>query len=205
MKHVKLELIAYIQMGYSFRSSLTAVKNGVPVLQLRDLNPDGSINIDSIRKIEGEGLKEAHTLVEGDLVFRSRGLFTAGVFPKVGAKVMLASPLFKISVDTSVVLPQFLSWCINSPSGKSYFESVAEGSVIKMVSKSALSEMMIPLPPLSIQQEITEIAYMCLREKILSEQLLKKREQFVNYQIQRILGGGVLQFAPTIQQTLFEN
>lgn len=188
MLTTRLASISSIQTGYSFRNGLTASREGVLVVQLKDVQASGVIDAGSLIRAEDEGFSEQHKLIHGDLVFRSRGQsLNMGFASMTGEPIIVAAPLFKVSVDQSVALPEFVAWYVNSFAGQAYFESVAEGSSIKMVSKASLAELQIPLPPISDQEAITNLTRLGRQERQLSEQILKKRELLINTRIQRYL------------------
>lgn len=188
MQTTRLGSISSIQTGYSFRNGLTVSHEGVLVVQLKDIQASGVIDADALSRADCEDFSEQHRLNLGDLVFRSRGQnFSMGLTSFVGEQIIVAAPLFKISVDRSVALPEYLAWYANGPVGQAYFESVAEGSSIKMISKTSLAELPIPIPPISVQESIAQLTRLAKQEKIISEQLLKKRELLINTRIQRYL------------------
>ena len=188
MQTTRLGSISSIQTGYSFRNGLTSSHEGVLVVQLKDVQASGVIDADALSRADCEDFSKQHRLNQGDLVFRSRGQnFSMGYTSLVGEVVIVAAPLFKVTVDRSMALPEYVSWYVNGPAGKAYFESVAEGSSIKMISKTSLAELPIPMPPISVQESIAQLTRLGKREKILSEQLLKKRELLINTRIQRYL------------------
>jgi len=188
MDQKKLNTIATIQTGFSFRSGLSSTKDGIPVVQLKDIQNNGTVTVGALSRVTDEGFRDAHLLSSGDLVFRSRGQqFTMAVIPEIDSRLVLSAPLFKISIDRSTAIPEYIAWYVNSIEGQAYLESVSEGSSIKMISKVSLSEMMIPLPPISVQQSIAGLSQLTFREKELSILLLKKREHFINARIQRYL------------------
>ncbi len=188
MQTAPLGSISSIQTGYSFRNGLTASHEGVLVVQLKDVQSSGVIDADTLSRADCEDFSEQHRLNPGDLVFRSRGqYFSMGFTSLVDEPLIVAAPLFKVIVDHSTALPEYVAWYANSPVGQAYFESVAEGSSIKMVSKTSLAELPIPLPPLSVQEAIAQLTSLGRQEKMLAEQLLQKRELLINTRIQRLL------------------
>jgi len=188
MQTTRLGSISSIQTGYSFRNGLTASREGVLVVQLKDVHASGVIDADALSRADCEDFSEQHRLNQGDLVFRSRGQnFSMGLTSFVGELIIVAAPLFKVTVDQSVALPEYLAWYANGPAGQAYFESVAEGSSIKMISKTSLAELPIPMPPISVQESIAQLTRLGRQEKMLSELLLQKRELLINTRIQRYL------------------
>lgn len=188
MNKVKLSKIADVFTGYSFRSKLATEVEGQLLVQLKDISNDGTLDMSNLERIPEDNFKAAHYINEGDLVFRSRGqLLTAGVVPFMDEKVLLTSPLMKIVVDKKKALPEYLCWIINNTPGQSYFQSIAEGSAVKMVSKTLLMEMELIIPSLERQKEIVALASLQKKEAELCCEILKKREQLISTRIQRFI------------------
>lgn len=188
MNIVKIGDIAEIYSGFTARGKVAVKSQGHLLVQLKDINSDGSINIAELDRSQEDEFKESHLIVEGDLVFRSRGqLLTVGVVPELSEPVAIVSPLMKICVNHSEVLPEYLAWVINNTPGQSYFASQAAGSALRMISKSALSVMELALPSLDEQKTIVELSALQKKEAELCATLSKKTEQLINTRIMRFL------------------
>lgn len=184
MKSKKLLELCSVQMGYSFRSRMSKDDRGCFVIQLKDIDAEGCINMDGLDRVAKEGFKETHFVEKGDIVFRSRGiLFKAAIVPDFEEKLLFAAPLLRLRVAGSEILPEYLSWYINQPKGQLYFDGVAAGSAIKMISKAMLSEMEIELPVIGDQKAIVELDELKKTEAVLFREIMKKREKLVNTRI----------------------
>lgn len=88
-----------------------------------------------------------------------------------------SSSFFVIHLFDQIILPEFLSWILNSIPAQEYFKSKAKGSAIPSVTKKALEDMIIPIPPIETQKMILHIDHLRKKEAILYQQLLKLREE----------------------------
>ncbi len=190
---IKLNQLATVQMGYSFRSRLETTEHGrVAVIQMKDLLDDNTVSCDDLVRIDMESVKDHHLAQEGDLVFRSRGhVNTAAVLLKDPGKAVVAAPLLRIRVKKpDKVLPEYLSWFISQRDAQIFLTSRAKGTVQKMISKHAVEELEVILPSLAKQRSIVELASLSTREQFLLEALAIKREQYISAVLMKIAKGG---------------
>lgn len=179
---MKIKKLATVQMGYSFRSRLEASKGGrVAVIQMKDLLNDNTVGCSGLVKIDMEALKEHHLAQKGDLVFRSRGhVTTAAVLLEDPGKAVVAAPLLRIRVTKpDKVLPEYLNWYISQRDAQIFLTSRAKGTVQKMISKQAIEDLEVSLPPLEQQKNIVELASLSAREQIILNTLAEKRKQYI--------------------------
>jgi restriction endonuclease S subunit len=179
----KLEEIASINTGYPFRTKIERDSEGtVGVIQMKDIDGYNRLDLSDVYKVKlEEDLSAKHLLQQHDVLFRSRGVTntTALVTEKIQPYVA-ASPLIIIRVKSSHVNPAYLVWYLNHPLGQKQINRVAEGTSQLMVSKSALAEIVIDLPPLATQKVIAEIAALSQREQQLMEELAQKRKLYMD-------------------------
>lgn len=189
----KLNQLATVQMGYSFRSRLETTAGGsVAVIQMKDLLDDNTVGCDDLVRIDMESVRDHHLAQEGDLVFRSRGhVNTAAVLLEDPGKAVVAAPLLRIRVtNPDMVLPEYLSWFISQRDAQIFLTSRAKGTVQKMISKHAVEELEVILPSLAKQRSIVELASLSTREQFLFEALAIKREQYISAVLMKIAKGG---------------
>lgn len=178
----KLGEIASINTGYPFRTRIERDPDGtVGVIQMKDIDGYNRLDLSDVYKVKLEDLSEKHLLQQHDLLFRSRGVTntTALVTEKIEPYVA-ASPLMIIRVESSYVDPAYLVWYLNHPLGQKQINRFAGGTSQLMVSKSALAEIVIDLPPLATQKVIAEIAALNQREQQLMEEIARKRKLYMD-------------------------
>jgi restriction endonuclease S subunit len=178
----KINHIATVQMGYSFRSRLETSEDGrIAVIQMKDLQDDNTVSCDDLINIELDDVKEHHLAQKDDLVFRSRGLLTtSAILLEDPGKAVVAAPLLRIRVTMpDIVFPEYLNWYISQRDAQIFLTSRAKGSVQKMISKQAIEDMEVDLPSLEKQQSIVELASLSAREQSLLHTLANKRKQYI--------------------------
>jgi hypothetical protein len=180
IRHYHLADIATLNSGYSYRDGFIASKEGPLVIQLKDIEPDGTIMTDGLTRGMSGSAKDSHYVQAGDLVFRSRGnKFTAGIVPEMPERLLLAAPLIRISVTNASVMPEYLEWFINGKKGQAYLNGSAEGSTVKMLNAQVLKAMVIPVPPLDRQRQACELLALHKKEIELNARITAKRARLV--------------------------
>jgi hypothetical protein len=180
---VQLKQIASVQMGYSFRARLEAVKLGdVAVIQMKDLRDDHTVDCSDLVMVDMKEVKEHHLVRKGDMVMRSRGLMTtSAIVLEEPQNIVVASPLLRIRIENpDRVLPEYLNWYINQRDAQAFLHSRSIGTAQKMIGKEALDELEVFVPDLSRQKNIVEMASLLAREHILLHALAEKRDQYIS-------------------------
>lgn len=194
MNSVALKDIASIQLGYSFREGISPdAAAPVRVVQMRDLREDHVVDLDNADRVELEP-RSNQWLRRGDVLVRSRGesVTSAIIDAEVGA-VIAAAPLLRIRVTSPSILPQYLNWIINQEPSQAYFARNIEGSNVKMISRRALEELPIEVPPIKQQERITQLAGLAAREKRLVEVIGKHRDELLSHVMLNYVKGGASQ------------
>ena len=188
---VKLEDIATVQAGYSFRSRLESLETGaVAVIQMKDLTSTNRVDCSELARVDMEVPKEHHLVRPGDLIFRSRGLISnsALLIDEPGVAV-LAAPLLRIRITSKKLLPEYLNWYIRQQPAQAYLTSCAAGTALKMISKQSLENMELFVPPLDRQNLIVELAALEEEEQRILKTLAEKRIQYVSKTLLQIAQG----------------
>lgn len=188
---VKLEKIATVQTGYSFRSRLESLESAaVAVIQMKDLTSANRVCCDELVRVDMELPREHHLVRPGDLVFRSRGLtsHSALLIDDPGAAV-LAAPLLRIRVTSAALLPEYLNWFISQLPAQSYLASCAEGTALKMISKQSLEKLELVIPSLARQRFIVEMDALAAEEERILKALTDKRQQYISATLVRLAQG----------------
>ncbi|RWD34910.1 MAG: restriction endonuclease subunit S [Mesorhizobium sp.] len=175
-----LHQISDIQMGFTARERLEASATGTPILQLRDLQPDGTVNASQILKCELGSVAHRYLVSDGDIVFRSRGdKNTAATVEGLESASVAVLPLVIIRPDGALVDPRYLAWFINSDWAQGYFDKTAQGTKLRMISRGDLENLPVDLPDLATQRRIVEVDALAAEERRLTLRLLEIRQQLL--------------------------
>jgi restriction endonuclease S subunit len=81
------------------------------------------------------------------------------------------------------LLPQYLSWVLNSPTTQILLKGQAIGTSIPSISKQVLENLEIAIPSIDKQKAILQITKLRNKEKILKQKIETLREKQIQQQI----------------------
>jgi hypothetical protein len=188
MGSISLRNLVDIQMGHSFRAGLEPNPAGaVGVIQMKDLGDDHLVELTSLAHVTMD-IRLGRQVREGDIIFRSRGdRSTCAIVAGEPGCAVVAAPLLRLRVTDSRLLPAYLNWFINQPPAQEHFARHAEGSNVKMISKSVLEDLDVEVPSIERQRSIVELAGLSARQRILNGDIESLRS--------RLLSGVMMNYA----------
>ena len=175
--------VCTIQTGFTARGRLeSAADGGVLALQLRDILTNGLIVANSLIRIQVGNISERYLARPGDVVFRSRGeRNTAAVIDESIPEPALAIlPLMILRPDPELLSGAYLAWAINQEPAQRHFEEEAQGTSLRMVSRTALENLKIAVPDFQTQQRILQVDALAERERQLADQLTLKHYELIH-------------------------
>jgi hypothetical protein len=178
---MRLDAICQFQSGFTVRGKLDPQPEfGQLAMQLRDLREDGSIDLAGVQRFNLDLQVDRYALQPGDVVFRSRGLPNFGYVVNAGMAepIVALLPLIILRPNASLVAPDYLAWAINQPDAQRQIDAEAQGQSLRMIPKSSLEGITIPVPNLPTQRAIVEVARLASKEAALLHQLAERRTQF---------------------------
>ena len=177
-----LSQVCTIQTGFTARERLDPVEHGnVLVLQLRDVAPNGTIDFHNLTRIQLDRVPEKYLVQSGDVVFRSRGESTtaAVIDSQLPLPALAVLPLIILRPDPQALSSAYLAWVINQGPAQRHFEENAQGTSLRMVSRSSLDTLPLAVPSLEMQQSILRIDALAERERELAQQLTHARRELI--------------------------
>ena len=168
--------IADIRMGVTLRGrdATRSVPSGsYNLVRIGDISQDGTLLNDELIQIEPkERVNDDSILRPGDVLFPNRGTRTTALAYRLDVpRVLAGAQFFILRPDTERVLPEYLAWFLRTEEAARYFEGRRKGTYVKIIQRSDLAEMEMPIPPLNVQQKIVEAANLAMEERILMERL----------------------------------
>src|ERR1017187_1945202 len=154
----RLADIAEIRTGFPFRGRVEPVPGGaLAVVQMKDVDESAGLNPRGCLRIADEPNRyDRHLLEVGDVLLQSRGhKFPAVVFDKPLHGV--AALGLMVIRTSSAAVPEYLNWLLNHPRTRETLRASARGTYVPFISRSALGELRVPLPPIGAQRRIAAI------------------------------------------------
>jgi type I restriction enzyme S subunit len=151
-------LLEVVQYGTSEKANSNG--EGVPVLRIGNIK-ERRLDLSELKHISlPKKTREGLLLQDGDvLIIRTSGsrdlVGTCAVFREEGDFVF-ASYLIRLRFDASKVVPEFVSWFLNSPLGRQQVDAVSRQIMQNNINSGELRGLQIPLPPLAMQKQIME-------------------------------------------------
>src|SRR5581483_847856 len=174
--------VCAIQTGFTSRGRLDPTEHGnALVIQLRDVTPEGCIYFHNLTRIHFDPMPEKYLVRGGDVVFRSRGESTtaAVIDTALPLPALAVLPLVILRPDPQVLSGSYLAWAINQEPAQRHFEESAQGTSLRMVSRSSLENLKIAVPSLETQQRILQIDALARQERDLAQQLTHVRHELI--------------------------
>jgi len=95
--------------------------------------------------------------IPGDVVFTAAGTIgQLGIVPQDGhfRKYIISNKQMRIRLNTELTFPDFIFYWFTTPTGQNEIISERRGTSIPVINLSILRNLLMPLPPISIQHEI---------------------------------------------------
>jgi hypothetical protein len=178
-----LSQVCTILTGFTARGRLEpAEHDGILALQLRDISPSGSIALDSLTRIHLDDAPERYLVRTGDVVFRSRGeRNTAAVVDEsISEPALAVLPLMILRPNPQLLSGAYLAWAINQEPAQRKFEEEAQGTSLRMVSRTTLEKLTIAVPDFETQHRILQIDALAECERKLAQQLTSKHYELIH-------------------------
>lgn len=159
---------------YNFSEVLLDVKNGVEIrtysdkgkryMRVTDLSEEGIVDNDP-RYVSVKEIPERIKLTTKDfLISRSGSLGLVSVVTESMLDYILSSHIFKITLDIAKLNPFYLQAFFRSSIGQFQFFHNNNGGIVPEINQEALKSVMVVIPPLDIQQKISEEVKRCMDE-----------------------------------------
>lgn len=154
IKSLKLNELAYVLSGFTFRRSFDESIKGTVVVQAKDIL-NLYINKNVLPCID-RNFSQAQLLKHGDVVMTARGRFRASVV-NFHLAAVASSSCIVIRIKGVNLLPEFLALYLNSESAQAYFTQVSKGAGINAVTIYDLKHLSVPIPAVKEQQVLVSL------------------------------------------------
>ncbi|ATM79198.1 restriction endonuclease subunit S [Serratia marcescens] len=184
----KLGDIATVRSGYTFRGAIEPVPDGdVRILQIKDLELGWQEDYEALPAISWEQRVEPPFLRQGEIVVAARGNRNVAVVYSSEIPVVATSQFLIVTLrrEAREIAPEYLCWVLNHPMTQQMFNR--SGTNIQLITKAALLDVEIPVPPAHTQRQLIELQRVWQEEDKLISKLQKNRRQLELGILQKLL------------------
>lgn len=130
--------------------------DGVAYIRIQDMKPM-SISKEKLVFVDEKYREDKNTLYSGDILISRVGTIGKSTLVTEDTAGALANQHISIvRVNKEVLSPEFLSLFLNTHWAIDQLEQKAGGTAQKFIKLKDIKELIVPMPPMHIQQEITE-------------------------------------------------
>jgi hypothetical protein len=139
----------------------------------------GSVDWPSLSRVTLPTKRPPDLLTDGDVIFTTRGRRNIALTLEKIPFPTVCSPHFFIlqSRDSRHLLPAFLAWQINQKLAQEYLRQAATGSHILNITRSAIENLPIVIPPVDMQRVIIDLAEAADHERAVMNALVDNRQR----------------------------
>jgi len=184
----KVGQIAGIRSGHTLRGAITHDPEGdVRLLQIKDLDQDWQFNDKALPTVVWEQRIAPPFLEQGEVVVAARGNRNLAVVYRGQVPVVATSQFLIVSLKRkeSEIAPEYVCWLLNHPMIQQWFHR--SGTNIQLITKSALLDVAIPVPPAETQLQLIELQRIWQKEDELINRLQENRHQLELGILQKLL------------------
>lgn len=180
---LKIGEIAEIRAGYALRGSASKLEPGdTALIQLRNVSSGTVIDWANVEQVTLPSKKRAEHLSEGDIIFSARGAQNFAYHVPDRPHQSVCAPQFFVLKPKRAkqYFPKYLAWFLNAAPAQNYFESVAVGTAMKNIRRSAVENLEVSLPSLRRQEAIVNLWETAIAEENTLRALISNRTNLLN-------------------------
>lgn len=156
---VELRYVAELQGGYAFKSEelLNEEREGcLPVIKIGNIDKNGTITLSSVQYFPYHESLNRFLIERGETLVAMTGATVGKVAVSGYSNMLLNQRVGLIRVTDKSISNRFLSRLLLTEKFYNYCQKTAGGGAQGNISPDAILRFQIPLPPLSVQEEIVE-------------------------------------------------
>jgi len=194
----RLSDLASLRPGRSFRTSVEHDPEGdCWVLRPGDIDEDGEVSTDQMRKVAGLDPKDRYLVDESVVLFATYGFNNrAYCFDHLPENTVADSKFTMIRpggqkaapLSPETVLPEYLAWYMNREPAQAFNEAFRRGSTTTRISRESLGRLEVPVPPAETQREIAKVSRLVQKERKLLTRWVEKRSELAHRLMLRQIG-----------------
>ena len=182
MKTIYINSFVKIQIGFQAKRKIqVAPEAPYCLIQAKDIDDAHTIIFDGFDRFQPDRAPDKYFVNKNDIIFQARGSSHFASFVSKEIYNTLASgSFFIITVQSDMILPQYLCWWMNQSKSQAYFNCRAKGSDISFVSKKELAKLEVPVPDIRIQEKIIRTMAAWGQEKALLARRIELKDKLIH-------------------------
>lgn len=183
-------VFASLTKSINYGTSLPAVDGGkYKYIRMGNITDNGYMNFEDLKYINIPDSDLAKYMVhKGDILFNrtnSRDKVGKTACFMEDEPMIIAGYIIRVRLNELKVLPSYIARTFNTPKMKDFLKNLARGSVGQAnINSKELSNIPIPLPPLSLQQKFAKQVEVIEKQKDLLREQLKDAETLMAERMQ---------------------
>lgn len=183
----KLGEVATQKLSYGSGASAIQYNGKIRYVRITDIREDGDLNSDIVSP---DTFDEKYLLNEGDILFARSGATVGKTFQYKSrfGKCIFAGYLIRMIPNIEIVLPSFIFAYTKSSYYRSFVSKAQNAVAQPNINAKQYSDLLVPVPPLSLQQEFAEKVEAIERQKALVQQSIEETQTMFDYTMDKYFG-----------------
>lgn len=175
---MKLEKLVQFSSGLMVsRKKEENAKESYQVINLATVTNAGEVDLKKCDLLKTSKDISKYLVKTGDVIIKLSPPYDAFCITDKMGNYILSHYYCKLEIKSNNILPEFLSWYLNSKYSKQFFQLFSKGNTIRRLPINRLKGIDIKVIPIKDQKNIVEMNKLVKREKKLLRQLIVKREE----------------------------
>jgi hypothetical protein len=179
---MKQQLVEFASIRFGVHAK--ALEQGsMALVPASAIGEHGDILTHHLRRIAPEVVRcqPADLLQAGDVLLVGKGNVNhAAVWPTGFEDTLASNTLFVIRPNRQQVLPEYLVGYLNSAPAQAWFTTHRKTGTVQVLSREALNELLVPVPPLATQQRMVKLTHAAQRAIQQITELSNAHAQLLN-------------------------
>lgn len=181
----KIAQIAKIRFG---NYMLPEEGGDVSYLQARQFDESSILQEEGREFIKMKEKLQTYLLHDGDILFTGKGFRNfAWVYKKEIGPAIASSIFFILHPDLQKVIPDYLAAVLNSEKYQSFFQTLGAGSSIPSIRKNELEAVEIPVPSITEQKKVVQVAQLHQKSLALTNEILEQKNKLYQTILHKII------------------
>ena len=152
-------------------------KKHYKVINLATVTKAGEVNLKKSDTLKTSKDVSKYLVKPGDVIIKLSPPYDAFCITDTMDNYILSHYYCKMEINSSKIMPEYLTWYLNSKYSKRFFRLFSKGTTIRRLPINRLKGIDIEMIAMKDQKNIVQMNELIKREKKLLEQLIIKREE----------------------------